>query len=265
MPADQLGSVGELHQPPIGVVVPHPDAARILLVDDDRKLSRLLINLLAPYGYSVTAAYDGLKALECISAGPSWDLIILDIMLPGRDGFEILKEIRNKTPAMILMLTARGDESDRIVGLEIGADDYVPKTFSSRELVARVRALLRRAARSQVPGVPAGMEVGDTCLCIGDLKIYPNSYQVFAGGTEVTLTVVEFNILLSLARAKGKVCSREQLMAKVHDREFALSDRTIDVHVSTLRRKLGGGRDHSRYIKTIRSLGYMAVDSVVMP
>jgi DNA-binding response OmpR family regulator len=264
MPVDQLRSIQELLPPATGTLPPQ-DVARILLVDDDRKLSRLLTNLLSPYGYSVTTVHDGIQALRHVTPHSSWDLIILDIMLPGLDGFEILKEIRKKTPAMIMMLTARGDESDRIVGLEIGADDYVPKTFSSRELLARIRALLRRAVRPATVPHQAVVEPDENVLSIGDLKIYANSYQVFAGDTEVTLTVVEFNILLCLARAKGKVCTREQLMVKVRDREFNLSDRTIDVHVSTLRRKLGGSRDHSRYIKTIRSLGYMAVDSVVMP
>lgn len=236
------------------VAVP-ADGSRILLVDDDRKLSRILTNVLASYGYSISVVHDGLHALERINSEP-WDLVILDVMLPGMDGFEILKNIRGKSSTMVLMLTARGDEADRIVGLEIGADDYVPKTFSSRELLARIRALLRRSVR---PALKAAAP--EKVLTVGALRIHPESYRVFMNDSEILLTLVEFNLLVCLARAKGRVRTREQLLGEVRDREFSLNDRSIDVHISMLRRKLEGDHSPSRYIRTIRGVGYMAVDT----
>ncbi|MGH8445253.1 MAG: response regulator transcription factor, partial [Solimonas sp.] len=183
-----------------------------------------------------------------------WDLVILDVMLPRMDGFEVLKRIRAHSSVPVLMLTARGDESDRIVGLEIGADEYVPKTFSSRELLARIKALLRRA---QVKAVHDGWQA-DGSLMAGDLKLQPHSHEVFLHGRTLPLTPIEFNILLCLARVRGSVKPRDELIDDVRALgRFQLHDRSIDVHISMLRKKLGDSHGEPRYIKTIRSVGYM--------
>ena len=227
--------------------------SRILLIDDDEKMSLLLTKYLAPHGYAVTAVHDGLEGAEQVWSG-QWNMIILDIMLPGLDGFELLKKIRTRSSIPVLMLTARSDESDRIVGLEVGADDYVTKTSSSRELLARIRALLRRAY-----GPPPSLGDNDNEIVVGDLRMDLESHRVFIGGRNVALTAIEFNLLASLARARGKVRSREQLLSDVSDRKFNLQDRTIDVHISMLRRKLGDHSGGQQYIRTIRSIGYMLV------
>jgi DNA-binding response OmpR family regulator len=227
--------------------------SRILLIDDDEKMSLLLTKYLAPHGYVVTAVHDGLEGAEQVFTG-HWNMIILDIMLPGIDGFELLKKIRARSTIPVLMLTARSDESDRIVGLEVGADDYVTKNSSSRELLARIRALLRRAY-----GPPPSLGDSDTEINVGDLKIDLQSYRVFIAGRSVALTAIEFNLLSSLAKARGKVKTREQLLSDVSDRKFNLQDRTVDVHISMLRRKLGDHSGGQQYIKTVRSIGYMLV------
>ena len=224
--------------------------SKILLIDDDEKMSMLLTKYLAPHGYDVTAVHDGLEGSEMVLSG-RWNMVILDIMLPGMDGFELLKRIRARSSIPVLMLTARSDESDRIVGLEVGADDYVTKTSSSRELLARVRALLRRAYGPQPAAAP------DTEIVVDDLKIDLESYRVSIGGRAIALTAVEFNLLACLAKARDKVKTREQLLSEVSDRKFNLQDRTVDVHISMLRRKLGDHSGGRQYIRTVRSIGYM--------
>lgn len=228
-------------------------AYRILLVDDDRKLVRLLTNFLAPHGYAVTAVHDGISAVERVNHG-DWQLVMLDVMLPGLDGFEVLKRIRTNSSVPVLMLTARGEEADRIVGLEIGADDYVPKEYSSRELLARIRALLRRSQGMQREPTPGHH------LTVGNLRILLDSHRVFVSDSELVLTLVEFNLLASLVRCKGTVRTRAQLLSEAHETVSTLNERSIDVHISMLRRKLGDAGSMSIQIRTVRSIGYMLVD-----
>ncbi|MDB5978522.1 MAG: ompR [Nevskia sp.] len=227
--------------------------SKILLIDDDEKMSVLLSKYLAPHGYAVTAVHDGLEGAEQVLTG-QWNMVILDIMLPGIDGFELLKKIRARSSIPVLMLTARSDESDRIVGLEVGADDYVTKTSSSRELLARIRALLRRAYG---PQSHAGRQDGE--IVVGALRLDLDSYRTFVDGHNVALTAIEFNLLASMAKARGKVKTREQLFSEVSEREFNPQDRAIDVHVSMLRRKLGDHSGSHQYIRTVRGIGYMLV------
>ena len=176
-------------------------------------------------------------------------------MLPGMDGFEVLRNIRRVSTVPVLMLTALGDESDRIVGLEIGADDYLPKTFSTRELLARLRAVTRRSVITAQQTVAAS----DTEVVVNDLHINPEARKVTLGDQSVPLTAVEFDLLLCLARAADRVLSREQLLDEISGRDYEVFDRSIDVHISLLRRKLGDDPKNPRFIKTIRSVGYLLI------
>lgn len=225
---------------------------RVLIIDDDRKLCRLIKEYLEPLGYDITPAHTGPDGVEKALAEP-WQAIILDVMLPGMDGFEVLKQIRHTSDTPVLMLTARGDEADRIVGLEIGADDYLPKTFSTRELLARLRAVVRRSARSAAPSKDAALPE----IVIGPLRINPNSRVVVMNDQPLALTPVEFDLLHSLAKAKGRVKSRDQLLEEIRERDFEVFDRSIDVHISSLRKKLGDDPKTPRFIRTLRAAGYM--------
>jgi DNA-binding response OmpR family regulator len=179
--------------------------------------------------------------------------VILDVMLPGMDGFEVLKSIRRQSDVPVLMLTARGDEADRIVGLEIGADDYLPKTFSTRELLARLRAVTRRTTR------PLQEEDPDQ-VTVGPLHINVSAHTAVLGDVPLTLTAVEFDLLTSLARSRGRVKSREQLLEEVRTRDYDVFDRSIDVHIAALRKKLGDDAKEPRFIKTVRAVGYMLMN-----
>ncbi len=226
------------------------------MIDDDRKMCRLVGDYLAPLGFAVTAVHDGPSGVErAIESGAAWDAVLLDVMLPGMDGFEVLKRIRQRSQVPVLMLTARGDEMDRIVGLEVGADDYVPKTFSTRELLARLRAVLRRAVAAEEATIAPAKEV-----VVGDLRVRPEARKAVRGDAVLELTPVEFDLLLSLARAKGRVKSREALLDEVRERNYDVFDRSIDVHISSLRKKLGDDAKAPRYIRTLRSAGYMMID-----
>ena len=228
--------------------------SRLLVIDDDRKLCRLITQYLEPLGYNVSVAHTGPEGVEHARDG-SWQAIILDVMLPGLDGFEVLKEIRKTSDVPVLMLTARGDEADRIVGLEIGADDYLPKTFSTRELLARLRAVTRRTARRTESTDQPSPEIA-----IGPLRVIAHSRTAVLDDHRVDLTPVEFEILLSLARARGRVKSRDALLEEVRDRHYEVFDRSIDVHISSLRKKLGDDAKEPRFIRTLRSAGYMLID-----
>jgi two-component system response regulator CpxR len=175
-------------------------------------------------------------------------------MMPGMDGFDVLKELRKKTDLPVLMLTARGDEQDRIVGLEIGADDYLPKTFSTRELLARLRAVTRRSVISKRQ--LREME-GNNPLVVGEIKIFEDSHQVTLHGDILDLTPVEYSLLLYLVKAADRVLTRDQILDKVFDRDYDVFDRAIDVHISALRKKIGDNPRNPQYIKTVRSAGYM--------
>lgn len=236
---------------------PDSEIRRLLVIDDDRKLCRLIRDYLEPLGYAVEAVHHGVEGARR-AVEDSWHAVILDVMLPGLDGFQVLQQIRKTSDVPILMLTARGDEADRIVGLEIGADDYLPKTFSSRELLARLRAVTRRTK----PAAAGGMNSSDLVeeLVIGPLRIHADSRLAVLNDKPMSLTPVEFDLLLSLARARGRVRSREQLLDEIRDRNFDVFDRSIDVHISALRKKLGDDAKSPRFIRTLRSAGYMLVD-----
>ena len=226
-----------------------PDGRPLLVVDDDRKLCALIRDYLAPLGWKVEMRHTGPEGLEAARDG-AYDAVILDVMMPGMDGFEVLRELRKTTNVPVLMLTAMGEEADRIVGLEMGADDYLPKTFSSRELLARLRAVTRRASSG-----PSGGEEAEH-LELGDLMLDEATHRVTLRGGEVELTALEFAILASLMKARGRVKTREVLLEEVSERRFDIFDRSIDVHVSQLRRKLGDDARNPRYIVTVRGVGY---------
>ncbi len=228
---------------------------RVLVIDDDRKLCRLIADYLGPLGYTVSAVHTGPEGVAAAAAEP-WQAVILDLMLPGMDGFEVLKHIRRSSDVPVLMLTARGDEADRIVGLEIGADDYLPKTFSTRELLARLRAVPRRAVRAKPA---AAHEEAPEAIEIGGLRICAATRSVVLDGEPVVVTPVEFDLLHSLAKARGRVKTREQLLDEIRDREYEVFDRSVDVHISALRRKLGDDAKNPRFIRTLRAAGYMLI------
>lgn len=219
---------------------------RVLLIDDDVRLYELLANYLTQNGFSVTCASNGQGGLSALAAG-TFDAVLLDVMMPGMDGLEVLRRIREKSPIPVLMLTAKGDETDRVVGLEIGADDYVPKPFSPRELLARLRAVLRRASPAVV----------DQRLRVGDVTVDVGSRLVTVNDAPVELTGVEFDILLALARRPGRVVARESLLAEAGRSDVAVGDRTVDVHISHLRQKLGDDPKSPHLIKTVRGVGYV--------
>jgi two-component system response regulator CpxR len=225
---------------------------RLLLVDDDLKLCRLVHDYLQPLGYQVTLAHNGADGLARALEG-EFDAVILDVMLPRMDGFEVLRQLRAKSDVPVLMLTGLGDEADRIVGLEIGADDYLPKTFSTRELLARLRAVIRRSRITAARRKDAPEEIVE----VGDLRIDPGSREATIEGQSMTLTAVEFDLLLALARAAGRVKTRERLLLEAAERDFEAFDRSIDVHISSVRRKLGDDPKQPRFIQTIRGIGYM--------
>lgn len=222
---------------------------RLLVVDDDRKLAGLIRDYLSPLGYQVELRHNGPDGLAEALASP-YEAVILDVMMPGMDGFAVLRELRKTSDVPVLMLTALGDEADRIVGLEIGADDYLPKTFSSRELLARLRAVTRRA-RSSVDTAPPLRELG-----AGPLRVCVETHTASIGDQALDLTTLEFAILTSLLKAKGRVKTRERLIEEVSERRFDVFDRSIDVHVSSLRKKLGDDAKNPRFIHTIRGIGY---------
>ncbi|MGI8788933.1 MAG: response regulator transcription factor [Pyrinomonadaceae bacterium] len=231
------------------------NASQILMIDDDVKLCRLVKDYLAPFGFNVKTAHDGASGLAKVK-DDDFGAVILDVMLPEMDGFEVLKRIRQTSDVPVLMLTALGDESDRIVGLEIGADDYLPKTFSTRELLARLRAVTRRSQMS------AQNKNESEEITVGDIDINCATRDVRQNGEQIILTALEFDLLACLARASGRVLDRDKLLDEIAGRSYDVFDRSIDVHISSLRRKLGDDPKNPRYIKTIRSVGYMLVGSI---
>lgn len=229
---------------------------RVLLVDDDPKLCRLVADYLKPFGFGVTSVHDGRTGLDQALSG-TFDAVILDCMLPGLDGFEVLRRLRRESAVPVLMLTALGDESDRIVGLELGADDYVPKTFSTRELLARLRAVTRRSTMAAPPaGQRDAANAGDE-IVVNRLRLDVAGRSATLDGRPLSLTPLEFDLLSALARAAGRVLSRDYLLDAISGRDYEVFDRSIDVHVSALRRKLGDDPKNARYIRTVRSAGYL--------
>ena len=221
-------------------------ALRVLCIEDDTRLYQLCASYFGPNGVVLTQAEDGRAGLAALDSGV-FDAVFLDVMLPGMDGLEVCRRIREKSRIPIIMLTAKGDEADRVVGLELGADDYVPKPFSPRELLARLRAVLRRAQ-------PQALEQEIT---VGDLRIETGTRVVRRGAALVDLTGLEFDILLALARRPGRVVPREALLDHAGRSDVSVGDRTVDVHVSHLRRKLGDDPRSPRLIKTVRGVGYV--------
>lgn len=238
---------------------PSAASAPVLIIDDDRAFCGLIRDYLSAFGYSVSAAHTGPSGVER-AISESWRAIILDVMLPGCDGFEVLRQIRRRSDVPVLMLTARGDETDQIAGLEIGADDYLPKGSSTRQLLARLHAITRRAAAA----TQATSEPPDE-IAIAELRIKIGPRIATRNGEPLALTPGEFDILLSLARAKNRVKTREALLVEIRDREWEVFDRAIDVQISALRKKLGDDSKAPRFIRTVRSAGYMLVDPDAPP
>jgi DNA-binding response OmpR family regulator len=232
---------------------------RALLVDDDAGLARLLGDYLTPHDVEVTHVDDGVKGLAAL-AESTFDVVLLDVMLPGMDGFEVCRRLRERYRVPVVMLTARGDDTDRIVGLELGADDYVPKPFNPRELLARIRAVLRRTRLSEPTEVAARERIA-----AGNLAIDTAARVVMRDGLEVSLTAFEYRILLALARRVGETVTREELAELVREPAEAKHkgaydpsvDRSLDVHVSRLRQKLEEDPKEPRLIKTVRGVGYV--------
>lgn len=227
---------------------------RILVIDDDIELCELLTDYLGPEGFEVEAVHDGERGADRALAG-GHALVVLDVMLPGMNGFDVLRRIREKSKVPVIMLTARGDDVDRIVGLEMGADDYLPKPFNPRELVARIRAIQRRAEGAVEK--EATPETTVARLSVGDLELNSGTREVKRNGETVELTAVEFSLLEALMRSAGQVVEREELVRKVLGRRLSPYDRSIDVHISSLRKKLGNRVGDSERIKTVRGVGYL--------
>jgi len=222
-------------------------SARILLVDDERSVQQLLTYPLRKEGYEVVSAYDGREALERFAEN-RFDLVVLDIMLPKLDGIEVCRRLRVRSQVPIIMLTARDDEVDKVLGLEMGADDYITKPFSVREFRSRVRAALRRAGMSG----PAG----DEPIMQGELEIEPDARRVVMRGEEVKLTYVEFELLRALASFPGKVFNRSALLERIWGDSSYRDPRTVDVHIRHLREKLERDPRHPEYLLTVRGVGY---------
>jgi two-component system, OmpR family, response regulator CpxR len=223
---------------------------RILVIDDDVELCSLVSEYLEAEGFQVECAHNGETGLERAQSGEHV-LAVLDVMLPGMNGFDVLRRVRDTSRVPVLLLTARGQDVDRIVGLEIGADDYLPKPFNPRELVARIRAILRRTKNGERPGAPPEI------LRVGDVELDPATRTVRQGGNPVELTSVEFNLLEVLLREAGRVVTRERLVNAVLSRKFSPFDRSIDMHVSKVRKKLGDSEGAPEHIKTVRGVGYI--------
>ena len=226
---------------------------RILIIDDDAELCALVVRFLTREGFAVERAANGREGIERAVTG-SYALIMLDVMMPDVSGFDVLRTIRASSRTPVLMLTARGDTHDRVRGLELGADDYLPKPYDPAELAARIRAILRR---SEAPGPTVSAP-----LVVDDIELTPSTRAVTRDGTPLELTAVEFDLLAALMKSAGAVVNREDLVRIVLGREFSPYDRSIDTHVSNLRRKIGRLKDGTDRIKGIRGTGYLYAKSV---
>lgn len=240
---------------------PAAGAAQVLLVDDDRELCQMLVEYLHADGFAVRCAHDGPSGIHAIRE-ESPAIVVLDIMMPGMDGFETLRRLRTQTTLPVLMLTARGDEVDRIVGLELGADDYLPKPFNPRELSARLRAILRRSGAAASPGTPVQLRAGR-------LSLDGAARTLQLDGRALPLTSTEYAIMEVLLAEAGRVVSRDELSRRALGRRVLPFDRSLDTHVSNLRRKLGAGAgtghgdgtDGGSLIRTVRGRGYVLVST----
>lgn len=232
-----------------GNQISHSTSGRILVIDDDAELCRLVARFLGAEGFRVETVRTSAQGVERARSGEH-ELIVLDVMLPGMDGFEILRRIRADSRTPVLMLTARGDDLDRILGLEIGADDYLPKPFNPRELTARIRAILRRSNQAR-------MAQNSTPIAIGNLELNSGSRVARLGKEVLNLTTIEFDLLEKFMKSVGHVVGREELVKEVLGREFSPFDRSIDTHVCNLRKKLGHYDDGTERIKGVRGIGYL--------
>lgn len=221
---------------------------RALLIDDDTKLAELLAGYLAPHDVVLTHAPDGARGLRAVAAG-GVDIVVLDIMMPGMDGLDVLRRLRPQSAVPVVMLTARGDETDRVVGLELGADDYLAKPVYPRELLARIRAVLRRTAPRE----------SERRVVVADLEIDPSSRTARVGERLLALTALEFDLLFALAQRAGRVVPRDALWEAAGRGDSVVSERTVDVHMSHLRAKLGDDARDPLRLKTIRGAGYVLV------
>ncbi|GAA0518957.1 MULTISPECIES: envelope stress response regulator transcription factor CpxR [Tatumella] len=228
---------------------------KILLVDDDRELTSLLKELLEMEGFEIIVADDGEKALSLLDN--SIDLLLLDVMMPRKNGIDTLKELRQQHQTPVIMLTARGSELDRVLGLELGADDYLPKPFNDRELVARIRAILRRSNWSEQQHT----DNASPALQVDQLKLNPGRQEASFGEEVLELTGTEFTLLYLLAQHLGQVVSREHLSQEVLGKRLTPFDRAIDMHISNLRRKLPERLDGHPWFKTLRGRGYLMVSA----
>jgi len=224
---------------------------RVLVVDDDVELCELVKEFLEPEGLQVEAVHNGNRGLERALTGEH-ALVVLDVMLPGMNGLDVLRKLRASSTVPVLLLTARGQDVDRIVGLELGADDYLPKPFNPRELVARIRAILRRT-RSEA----GERQAPQPSVHVGDVELNPATRTVLRSGEAVDLTAVEFNLLDVLLREAGRVVTRDELAKIALGRLFSPYDRSIDMHISKLRKKLGEDGKGGERIKTVRGVGYI--------
>ncbi len=224
---------------------------RLLIIDDDVNLNELLESYLSDFGFSVKAISDPVAAVRYLNED-AVDLVVLDVMMPVMDGFEVLRKIRERLNVPVIMLTARGDVTDRIVGLELGADDYLPKPFEPRELVARIRSVLKRFDGSSSVG-------GEIVKTPGGIELEPDRREVRLDGGVLDLTTMEFDLLHLMIRKRGRVLSRDYLMESLKGYEWETYDRSIDVAVSRLRHKLDDDPTTPRFIKTVRGVGYMFV------
>lgn len=222
----------------------------ILMIDDDTGLCELVAEYLALDGYQFTAAHDGKQGLAMAQSG-DYQLILLDIMLPGMDGLSVLKELRGGRYCPVLMLTARGDDVDRIVGLELGADDYLAKPFNPRELVARIKAILRRVELTRTPQTGQ-----NTVLLVNGLELNPHNRQLHCNGQAVSLTATEFQLLEQLMRRAGEVVTKDELSREVLGKRLQMYDRSLDMHVSNIRKKIAPYCADDK-IQTLRGSGYM--------
>ncbi len=221
---------------------------KVLIIDDDEELCELVSEYLTVEGFEIESVNDGESGLKAALSG-DYELAILDVMLPKMNGFDVLRNLREQSKLPVIMLTARGDDMERIVGLEIGADDYLPKPFNPRELAARLRAILRRTADTD--------EETSEKLDIDGIQLSTAARTVILDGEPINVTSVEFELLANLLREAGKIVRKEDLSESVLERKLSPFDRSLDMHVSNLRKKLGTRADGSDRIKTVRSVGYI--------
>lgn len=229
-----------------------PGMNRLLVVDDDTELCSMLQEYLEGENFRVDMAHDGDTALQ-MALADMYDLVVLDVMMPHRNGFDVLRELRAHSNTPVLMLTARGDDVDSIVGLELGADDYLAKPCNPRVLVARIRAILRRVANV----ADASRKTDSERLQLGDIELQPGARSVLRNGEAVALTSTEYSVLEVLLRSAGQVVSKVELSERALDRELTRYDRSLDMHVSNIRRKLGLLGDGSERIQTVRGVGFL--------